>query len=340
MLSKQTDSANLDYLRSWAVLCVLLDHLAGTSGITLGWLQTLGRVGVLIFFVHTALVLMFSLERSYPVRGWVTAFYVRRAFRVYPLVFACTLAAVVFGIPGWPFSHPLSVSPWMFLVNVLLVQNITLSPSILLVSWSLPYEIQMYLVLPCLFWMVKRSSKPWLVVTLCLLPALVLPRVLDFAHFARISSLVQFVPCFLAGILAFALPGKRSIPAVVWIVGLPLFLLLASLLAGAEMRKGIQYGLCLLLGSVIPFLKEIGNPWLKRAAHLIAKYSYGIYLSHLPAIWLALHLSRLWQRYCATAVLLVALPVLLFHLIEDPMIRYGKVLTMVRGQGSQSYQAQ
>lgn len=67
-------------MRSVAVLCVVIAHgltylglpaIAGWSGIT----------GVCFFFVHTSLVLMFSLERD----PEVGSFYLRRMFRIYPL---------------------------------------------------------------------------------------------------------------------------------------------------------------------------------------------------------------------------------------------------------------
>src|SRR6266700_312428 len=61
------ESANLDLLRSAAVLLVFGVHYydirnGGLEKWSLPW--HLGQLGVLIFFVHTALVLMWSLERS------------------------------------------------------------------------------------------------------------------------------------------------------------------------------------------------------------------------------------------------------------------------------------
>src|SRR5467141_1625933 len=83
---------NLDVLRAIAVLLVLLDHVAFFSGApesVKGPFFVLGHAGVVIFFVHTSLVLMRSLERTQArgLKGWLRArdFYMRRAFRIYPL---------------------------------------------------------------------------------------------------------------------------------------------------------------------------------------------------------------------------------------------------------------
>ena len=71
--------SNLDILRSVAVMAVFVTHtlqvLAGCKvGEALAYridTRSLGEVGVLIFFVHTCLVLMQSLERAgTDLSGW------------------------------------------------------------------------------------------------------------------------------------------------------------------------------------------------------------------------------------------------------------------------------
>src|SRR5579883_991999 len=90
------NSANLDLLRSFAVLLVVAFHLAKLFD----WQGTafritdFGLVGVMLFFVHTTLVLMFSLERQRAISGSALffLFLIRRCFRIYPLavlVVAC-----------------------------------------------------------------------------------------------------------------------------------------------------------------------------------------------------------------------------------------------------------
>ena len=92
-LPKSSESANLDLLRTVAVLCVFGSHLTETIiGKHMELIWHIGRLGVLMFFVHTSLVLMFSMERL-PLKGWdlIKSFYVRRAFRIYPLSMLCVM---------------------------------------------------------------------------------------------------------------------------------------------------------------------------------------------------------------------------------------------------------
>lgn len=153
-------SANLDFLRAIAVLLVLGQHLLRRTGIfQLGWIDTscLGRFGVLLFFVHTCLVLMYSMQRS-GLTGWdlVKNFHIRRIFRIYPLSIITVLTALFLGL-GSDVSSTAGLSHAPFpgkltvISNLLLFQNLVFAKSIVNVLWSLPFELQMYLILPFLF---------------------------------------------------------------------------------------------------------------------------------------------------------------------------------------------
>src|SRR5690348_12512925 len=92
-------SANLDLLRAVAVLFVLISHCLRVAGLfdrpalRIWGISNLGHFGVLMFFIHTSLVLMMSLERLSKSGGSTAArFYIRRAFRIYPLaIFAVSV---------------------------------------------------------------------------------------------------------------------------------------------------------------------------------------------------------------------------------------------------------
>jgi len=62
----QLPERSLDVLRASAVLMAILDHTMKIHRWALPFVTTwtIGRLGVLIFFVHTSLVLVSSIERG------------------------------------------------------------------------------------------------------------------------------------------------------------------------------------------------------------------------------------------------------------------------------------
>jgi peptidoglycan/LPS O-acetylase OafA/YrhL len=168
-------SYNLDLLRTIAVSLVLTQHLCLRLHVEhLGWAPTdcLGLFGVLLFFVHTSLVLMYSMERSGLLRlRLVKDFYIRRIFRIYPLSILAVISALVLhiasnvnGVAG--LSYGPRPGTRAILSQILLVQNLIHVQSIVNVLWSLPYEVQMYLFLPFLFIWVRRKRVFWPLIAL------------------------------------------------------------------------------------------------------------------------------------------------------------------------------
>src|SRR4051812_14701021 len=151
---------NLDLLRALAVSSVLAFHLMLSQHVQgVSWL---GRLGVLAFFVHTSVVLLNSLERTGQERGWIGTFYLRRAFRIYPLSVATVCLVLAIGIPSMvpvaglvqAYARP----GWLTIAtNLLLVQNLAGQPDVASVLWTLPLEVQMYAVLP-LCWLAARRG--------------------------------------------------------------------------------------------------------------------------------------------------------------------------------------
>jgi len=343
-------SANLDFLRAVAVLMVLGQHLMNRFR---GDSPPVGRFGVLIFFVHTSLVLMYSMERS-GLRGnaLLANFYIRRIFRIYPLSVLAVLVAVMLrldsgvnGVAG--LSHVASIPGWRIFSNLLLAQNVIKPGSIINVLWSLPYEIQMYIFLPFFFLWVRRGRAParsifgfWLISAAA---ALVLGYMGSHFQVGSLSwrlSLLQFVPNFLPGILAFTLPHRPILRSFWW----PVFIFAIAGLFVLSPTGTMGWGLCLALGCAIPYFEEIKIGWIRLASHRIAMYSYGIYLSHQFCIWLIadpLGSWHLWLRIAALTVSVAAIPVLLYHAIEKPMIELGSRLAercdfILIGRGAQS----
>jgi peptidoglycan/LPS O-acetylase OafA/YrhL len=325
----RSPSSNLDFLRSIAVLLVLAEHICHRLYVDqIGWMSTnWGIFGVLLFFVHTCLVLMYSMQRS-ELTGWplLGNFSIRRIFRIYPLSILTVAAALVLhldsdingirGLSHGPFPGKVDV-----VSNLLLAQNLTYSKSIVNVLWSLPFELQMYVVLPFIFMWIRGKRMFWPLLGLWIASvgaALLQPHV----HGLGRLSIAQFLPNFLPGVIAFSLPHIPRIKSWLW----PIFVFVLVILSTLSSALWLGWVLCLFLGVLIPFFAEIKTKWLRWTSNRIATYSYGIYLSHQFSIWIAFGVfarHSYWIKVPALLALLVSLPVFLYHFIEKPMIDLG-----------------
>ena len=315
------DSPNLDFLRAYAVLLVLVYHLAELVTPGLRGLCHLGAFGVLIFFVHTSLVLMLSLERTKE-KGTAlfAAFYVRRFFRIYPLSVVTVVCAVGFGYRV--LSRPDVIS------NLALTMNLTLSKMAIDPLWSLPYEIQMYLFLPFLFLFARRFRSAW--TTVALLVATVGLALVQPILSPRLD-IVQYAGCFLPGIIAYQLSSRPRYRWNVWIW--PVVLVSTTLLFTAVSALHLHHGFvyrwiaCLIIGLAVPQFQQLHDGIVRRAAKVIAKYSYGIYLMHMFALHIAFVKMAAYPAICrwsAFILMMVVFPVGAFHLIEHPGLLIGK----------------
>lgn len=323
---RSEESANLDFLRSVAVLCVFFSHLPNfLISKSTEFLWHLGILGVLMFFVHTSLVLMMSLERSQTEGvSLFKNFYIRRLFRIYPLSAACVL--IVFATHlNLHQSTIYRLWTWKELVsNLLLVQNLFYVKDMIFVLWSLPIEVQMYFFLPFLFLLAGRCSIPTLYVIwfATVIVGIVQP------HVSGRLNVLSYAPCFLPGVIAWRMIPRCAVklPGSLW----PLALAASTVVWWFSDRQHsmyFQWAFCVLLGATIPLFAEHSFQPLKAISKTVAKYSYGIYLSHLFSMTIAFMLIRnrfaQWSAFC---ILSFVLPYVMYHLIENPGIRLGKTV--------------
>ncbi len=327
---------NLDAMRAIAVLLVVLGHGVAASPLARSipfdiWIP--GRFGVLLFFVHTSLVLMSSLERQGHRVDWVWIFYVRRAFRIYPLAIVCILVVVGLAIPAGVGANGLTlhfavVSLKTLVSNLLLAQNLTASPDVMGVLWSLPLEVQMYLLLPLCYLVARKRS--WNMAVLVLLFMLAGYAVADApVHGIWRLSVFIFGPCFCGGVVAYHILRRGftpRIPAWAWIPTMCTIAVGFIATHPDAHRPFLGWLPCLALGLLIPQVRELRESVFTDVAHWVAKYSYGIYLVHVPLLWVwTVPFGNLpspirWISWIATTG---ALSVGLFFVVEQPMIRLG-----------------
>jgi peptidoglycan/LPS O-acetylase OafA/YrhL len=334
-MSAKTDSANLDFLRASAVLAVYFCHALQTFNIEKligrATIYDVAQTGVLIFFVHTSLVLMLSLNRLDIASSWrmFAVFYIRRAFRIYPLSVATVLIMLAAHAPDFP-NHPYS---WpgsrAVLSNLTLTQNLTWTASYPAVLWSLPYEVQMYIILPLLFVVLRRFSAWWLPIILWAFDVLFIV-ILAKSRVKGVPLLI-YTPCFLAGVVGYRLWSARRmrLPFFAWPMAIISFAVLRVLAEATSLPQATTlsaWSTCLLLGFAVPQFRELGSGWTRTFASAIAKYSYGIYLSHSVVFWIAFILMSgmsFWIQCAACLILSVLFPLAMYHALEKPMINVG-----------------
>ncbi len=343
-MSAKTDSANLDFLRAAAVVAVYLGHafqifhverIFGQAAIYYEFAHT----GVLIFFVHTSLVLMLSMERMAIPSWWLyPLFYIRRAFRIYPLSIVTVLAMLAAHAPDFP-TDPYRWPGYIAVAsNLTLTQNLTQRPSYPAVLWSLPFELQMYAVLPVLFFLFRRFPAWWIPLALWAADAAAI-LLMWRAGLHRIPFLLQFTPCFLGGLIGYRLWRAPRLQLPFW--GWPVAILSCVAVESASVPQAptlASWLACLFLGLAVPQFRELGPGWLRTLASAGARYSYGIYLSHTAVFWIAFVVLKqhpFWMQLGACAALSVLFPLAMYHAIEQPMIRAGvRVFNRVKAYGS------
>jgi peptidoglycan/LPS O-acetylase OafA/YrhL len=263
---------------------------------------------------------MLSLERD-PAIG---RFYVRRAFRIYPLAILCVGIVLAFKIPATPEAPFRAPSTLLLLSNLALLQNLIGHASISAPMWSLPFEVQMYAVLPFL-----RKLKTSFVIAMIFCFGVLGWEVQNFTGH---SNILAYIPCFLCGVLPYSLRFKIRpfLPSSVWIVFLLAWI---SVFALTDLSLPVTWLATFILGlSIHCFRDSTSNAW-NSVVRLISKYSYGIYLSHLPLMWVVFFvlppLNLTVSLLCWLATTL-ATAIVVFHLLENPMIQMGSRLAYNR----------
>jgi peptidoglycan/LPS O-acetylase OafA/YrhL len=210
------ESRNLDMLRALAVACVFVAHLTLSliSRPYPQWpdkwiapLYEMGRIGVQIFFVHTSLVLLLSLQRQKPPNLFLN-FYVRRLFRIYPLSLTCIIITLLFRIPYLPRDAFFPPEWTAVLSDLLLIQNLTHTKEFIFPLWTLPLEVQMYAALPVIYVLLSRFGSA---------PFVLMMWAATFAA-ARVWPFFFFVPYFMGGVFGYQVSREKTFraPGIFW----------------------------------------------------------------------------------------------------------------------------
>jgi peptidoglycan/LPS O-acetylase OafA/YrhL len=242
--------------------------------------------------------------------------------------------ALIFHIPSTTWDIPDAITPRVIFANLFLVQNLITRISIIGPLWSLPYEVQMYIVLPVLYYIaIKKHAISYLcglLAIFCCVGFVIAEK--SGGHL----NMAAYVPCFLCGVLCYALRNRvrAFLPSILW----PLFVLLlisAYCLTNMSGRPSYWKGwiFCLFLGLAINTFQNSSSRPINIVAEKIALYSYGIYLLHIPVLYLVFMVLAIRNLVFGSLLFLaltVSAAIITYHFIESPFISIGRKLSSRR----------
>ncbi len=91
-----------------------------------------------------------------------------------------------------------------------------------------------------------------------------------------------------------------------------------------------DWAFCAITGLAVPLFAQIKSRWINPITKRVAQYSYGIYLSHVPILWICftkLHLGNVAVAAGACTLLTALASFTLYHCVEKPGIGVGKHLS-------------
>lgn len=167
-------SAWLDALRGLAALIVVFDHssyayMPDFRRELMPEFNT-SRYAIMVFFLVSGYIIPASLER----RGCVRTFWIGRVFRIYPLwaaVVTAVLALNLIGIAEIRTDFGGQSVATVAVAHLTQLQELLGTPNLLLVLWTLSYEMAFYLLVVALFTVRQHQRSAAVAVTLAAVAA-------------------------------------------------------------------------------------------------------------------------------------------------------------------------
>ena len=262
----------LDALRGIAALVVVFDHssytfMADFRRELMPQFNT-SRYGIMVFFLVSGYIIPASLER----RGCVRTFWIGRIFRVYPLwavVVMLLLAAHLLGVAELhDFGGQSAVT--VVVAHATMLQELLGTPNLLLVLWTLSYEMSFYLLVVALFTVRLHRRSASIAVTLAVLSAVSVAAGAALPASA-LSGLVGTGPLIVCASIAMGLaiccasagsPGLRGFGGV---LGGVLALVLVPLNGTVPLWEGLVILAVMFLGTAVHRAENGQSTWQRTA---------------------------------------------------------------------------
>lgn len=326
----QSRIPELDGLRGCAILLVLLFH-CGTFNATnwqsrllrLGTGVSLGWSGVDLFFVLSGFLITGILLETKGCSNFFSSFYARRVLRIFPLYFSCVAVFFWIVLPlAHAYGHGLEVKSsaqgwyWLYLSNWRVGLGLS-HEDYLNHFWSLAIEEQFYLAWPLVVSVVSERHLLKLcggiivgVLALrCLLSSALAPFTLCYLTPFRIDALAfGAIVCLIFRNVDWTAQFRKYATAVLLFASAVLLVLVVFCGAVSVEHLAIRtvgYTAFAMLYASLVFqaAASSGGPGrfagLLRTAFLrtLGKYSYAIYLFHVPVYHVVRHALERLSNY-------------------------------------------
>jgi exopolysaccharide production protein ExoZ len=351
----------IDALRGYAILGVIAVHTAQRAPSLASPLQTWlndGARGVQLFFVASALTLMFSWHAR---NDGAVNFYIRRFFRIAPMFYLAIVAFVLLDGYGPRYYAPRGIGWWQILSTTFFVngwhpESLT---SVVPGCWSIANEMTFYLVFPLLALRIRSFRAACAALVGFLLVALIskypaalfwqsmLPK--EDAYLAHEFVFLWFLhqaPCFLFGIAAFFAIEKWRVGKAAanrWLVAAIALILVLPFIPGTFTLYPLAFAVAAFLMANGAGAGTVVNPFIR----FVGKVSFSAYLWHFAILDVIDQLAKrgfdpihVLDRRHALPFYLVFAPSILavtllassltYRSIEQPMVRFGSRLVSLQ----------
>jgi len=277
------------------------------------------------FFVVSGFLVYGSFDNLPKVKG----FYIKRFFRIYPLYFVIVImqAIAMIAIIGNNVQFSDIVK---YLVSNLSFMNFispdiggifagqnnkAINPSL----WTLKIEVMFYLVVPVIWYLIKRMGSITMPIIYIASTIFALTAI-SHGHETLAKQLPGQLRFFIMGIAFYIYRDKFVIPKPIAFILAILLLIICTFRCDYPLTPIYP-----VLVGILVFISVLRLPVVK----LKMDISYGVYLIHAPLIQCAVLLGLFNDSFgflCALLAIVYCLAIIVEKSIEIPMVVYGKKL--------------
>lgn len=331
----QTHIGPLDGLRGLAAMLVVFSHI-GAFGLKPLFDTPIGNYGVFLFFVLSGFLMGHLYLTKEASSNSLKTYFAARISRIVPIYYIVIIASFLYGrYVDQGFTY--AMAPLDLLRCLAFIGNVS-------VFWSIGPEFQFYFLFP-LIWMLLSQAPAravtWGVPTMFVVLTVILYRS-EWPGIVVLSKLHIFLAGILLGVLRPLLVGKMSPRAALIAQVLATLVIVALLLPQSVVGSALypttagdvkhnhyyaDFGKLLML-SFIVFAFSFPTGYARillenQLAKTVGKYSFSIYLLHVPILYAFQHIGISAALPYFIVVPLILATVLLvaglsFHGVEDP----------------------